>query len=89
MIGKKVYYTGDRANLDGVGFITGYNEQARTVDVDLGNGRLFRGVSLHAFAGPGRRFVWWDDYEAERIRKIGAFHASVCKDPECTMCHPV
>lgn len=74
-IGTRIYYTGDMANLDGCGTVTGLREPTRFsgpgLDIKMDDGREFLGVFPASFMpSPGRRFWLLEDWKADRSRRI-------------------
>ena len=77
IIGTKIYYTGDMANLPADGEIVkvhGNPFYPILYDISLDNGvekRIARNISpVHLEKSPGRRFIIMSEYEEERNERI-------------------
>lgn len=84
-LGTRIYYTGDRANIDGFGAITGEKHGQLEISLDAQPSdygeeysvpaRVFYVPPVAFEPGPGRRFITFAEYEAERAEKIRQFKA--------------
>lgn len=72
-IGRRIYYTGDMANIDDNGTVTAVHNDNRTVDIELDDGRIFHRVYYLSFAGPGHRFEFDNEREWRRKELLKAF----------------
>ena len=78
-IGEEMYYTGDRANNEAWGRIAAEHNDprwGRSWDIEWrpeDEKPITRGLTANHFTpGPGRRFWFRDEWEAERLLKISA-----------------
>ena len=87
-IGTRIFYTGDRANPEGVGTVTGIRRDSRfgdhlVIEWDADHDGATRGQSLvmpcQFRPGPGRRFMTLAERRAEQGVKIALFLRSVGK----------
>lgn len=84
-VGTEVYYTGDMANVDGVGKITTVEGpdrwQSRWYTVKLDDGREMRGVMPSNFGHPeklrGERFQVLSERKAWQAERFAALRASL------------
>lgn len=80
-VGQKVKYTGDNANVEGEGkiieIVDGSFGQLVTVKLTDGREFVISPVSFHK--SPGRRFIPWDEYQADRAAKIAQLEAMYSK----------
>ncbi len=80
-LGMRIYYTGDMANQSGQGTIVAHNPpdkfaRAGTFDVDMDDGRKWRGLFPSAFdASPGRRFWPLDEWLEDRRARLAEMAA--------------
>lgn len=77
-IGQKVVYTGDMANLPAEGEIVRFDPSG--YDIELinvaGEKRTARCISPVMFEkSPGRRFLLWEEYQANRQARIDELKA--------------
>jgi hypothetical protein len=83
LVGRKVYYTGDMANMDGWGRITrvgwdskwGYRAEIYISETD--GDRQWRAIHTSNFIGIGRRFQMETDYQRIRRERIAEFTKEV------------
>jgi hypothetical protein len=81
-VGTEIYYTGDMANLDGRGAVVAHRLSSNwgdSLDIRLDDGREMRAVQMSNFSGPGRRFITWADYQAEREARIEEMRAQYAR----------
>ncbi len=82
-IGTRIYYTGDRANIEGEGAITVIHPHDKwgpeSYNIALDDGRNLLGIYPSNFSGPGKRFWLLDDWEADRQRRITEMQADMLK----------
>lgn len=75
-VGTKIYYTGDRANIDGFGKITKVESSEYypvLYTIKMEDGRVLRSLTPVNFApSVGRRFWPASEYEADRQTKLKA-----------------
>jgi hypothetical protein len=74
-IGERIYYTGDRANIDGQGTITMIHPADKfygpSVTIKMDDGREWRKILFVMFDdSPGRRFWLLKDWKADQQAKI-------------------
>jgi hypothetical protein len=81
-VGTEIHYTGDMANQPGRGVVVAHRLSANwgdSMDIALDDGREMRGIHLSNFSGPGRRFITWADYQAEREARIEEMRAQYAR----------
>jgi hypothetical protein len=76
-LGTRIYYTGDMANADDAGTVVAVRPRDKfapeSYDIDLDDGRRFRGVYHTSFdAGSGRRFMPLSEWQKDRDDRIRA-----------------
>jgi hypothetical protein len=76
-LGDKIYYTGDCANIEGIGEIIKVNPPdccgGETYDVKFEDGRIFKRLYPQLFdTSPGRRFWPLQEWQEGRQRRIEA-----------------
>jgi len=74
--GTRIYYTGDRANIEDYGFVISYTPAGKwsdNINIELNDGRVFNISSSSFMPCPGRRFWLADDWDADRQRRINEF----------------
>lgn len=77
-IGQQFHYTGDQANLPGIAIIIAIKSSqfyGQTYSLRLKNSagemRMMNGVTDANFAkSPGRRLIPWEEYKADRAKRI-------------------
>ena len=80
----RIYYTGDMANSEDFGVITAIRPADRwgphSYDIRLDDGREWSGVFALSFTpGAGRRFWPYEEWEADRQRRIAEMQARYAK----------
>ncbi len=76
-IGQRIYYTGDRANVEDFGTIKAIRPANKwagmSYDILLDDDRKFNGVFPNNFEGIGKRFMTQEEYDKERETRIANF----------------